>query len=1004
VRRVTSVRFAVFGPLVAEDSSGPLDLKGRRHRAVLARLLVARGRVVPMERLVDDLWESPPDGAVGAIQTFVSTLRRALEPDRPPRTPGRLLMTLPPGYALRVEPEAVDAWRFEARVAEAGDLLAQHRPETALVRVDEALGLWLGPAYAEFGAQAWARDEIARLDELRLLARERRAQVLLALGRAADVVPDLERQVRDQPWREEGWRLLALALYRAGRQGEALAALGRARRVLAAELGVDPGPELQRLQSDILEQAAHLEAGPAVATVTASARDRPDLVARAEELAQLGSAASAVRGTDRLGLVLVSGDAGAGKTALAEVFSAALADQGWTTAWGVNPDDEGLPAAWPWTQILDALAGAGSGPVPTIGPAAEALVARFHWHRAVGDYLAASARRAPLLLVLEDLHWAGEQTLALLTALVTGSVAGPVLVLATYRTSDVSADLAGVLGRVARAEPTRIYLGGLPATAMPDLIRATIGHDLDPAAVAVIHRRSGGNPFFVRELARFADTAGADWPNSVPPGVRDVVRHRVAALPGPVQTVLQQAAVAGSDIDLAVLEALSSDPGPVLDAIEVAAGRGFLLERGSGRFRFAHALVRDTVYHDLSRARRARWHAAVAEVLEREHPEEVDALAHHFLLADTPATAGRAARYTRVAADAAELRFAPQEAARRWSAALTAHDRAGGNDVRTRLELIMGLARALAVTGALGRARQYRAEALVLAEGLEDPLVTAAVIAAFDVPAIWTDNDDPDLARRVADLTERTLVALPPGHPAERSRLLATLALELRTTAGDRGRVAAEAAEALARERNDPALLAFALNARFMQSFERAGLAPHRARIGAELLELAAGAGLVTFEVLGHLVLIQAHAALADLAVADEHAAAADRLADTYQLPLVGVFTRWYRALRASVAGPATDAEAGFRAAARHLSGTGMSGLDEAVLPLALLCHRIQRGQRLDGLDGDTDFGRYEPWCRPLTLLAAGRADDARTRPATFSARSARACTPSPPSPSTTAR
>ena len=147
----------------------------------------------------------------------------------------------------------------------------------------------------------------------------------------------------------------------------------------------------------------------------------------------------------------------------------------------------------------------------------------------------------------------------------------------------------------------------------------------------------------------------------------------------------------------------------------------------------------------------------------------------------------------------------------------------------------MGLVRALALTGDLAGARQGRGDALALAEELDDPAVIAGVIAGFDVPAIWTDNDDPSLADRIVRLTERTLATLPADKTAERSRLLATLALELRNTAGERGRAAAYEAETTARALNDPALLAFALNARFMQSFERAGLAPQRDAIGAEM-------------------------------------------------------------------------------------------------------------------------------------------------------------------------
>jgi DNA-binding SARP family transcriptional activator len=919
------VRFGVLGPLTAEDARGPVDLKGPRHRAVLARLLIAHGRVVPVDRLVDDLWgDVPPAGAVGAIQTFVSALRRALEPDRTPRTPAQLLVTMAPGYALRAAPDDVDAWRFEAAVTGSRD----QRPEIALAQVDEALNLWRGPAYAEFQDQAWARGEISRLDELRLLAVERRAEALLALGRAAEAVPELEAHTDEHSWREDAWRLLALALYRTGRQGDALAALRRARRILATALGVDPGRDLRQLEADILAHAPHLTPGTEVTV--------QQLIGRTDEMAQLADAASAVVARGRLGLALVSGDAGAGKTALAEAFTAQLTTQGWATAWGKNPEDDGLPAAWPWNQILATLAAAGHEPVDPV-PAGDPLVARFHWHRAVGSYLGRAARRSPLLLVLDDLHWAGEETLALLTAVVTEPVTQPVLVVATYRTTDVPAELAGFLGRVARAEPTRIYLGGLSRAAVPELVRTTIGRDVDTATAGVIHQRSGGNPFFVRELARLLDVE--DGLASVPPGVRDVVRYRVAKLPDAVQAVLHQAAVVGTEVDLDVLAAVAGDQ--VLDAVELGTERGFLTEHGAQRFRFAHALVRDTLYQDISHARRARWHAVIAETIERLRPGDIESLAHHFLLAESP----RAVRYARAAAEEAERRFAFHEAARLWRAALDA----GDHSARARLELVMGLARALAVTGALAQARQHRAEAIALAESLDDPVITAQVIGAFDVPAIWTDNDDQDLARHIVEVAERTLASLPPDKAAERSRLMSTLALELRNTGGDRARAAAREAEIIARDLNDPALIAFALNARFMQSFERAGLAPERARIGAELVALAAEHELVTFEVLGHLILVQAHSALADLTAADQHAGAADRLGEDYQLPLVSVFTSWYRAVRAAVHGKPAEAEAGYRAAAARVAGTGMSGMDKGILELALLCNRVQQGHRPDG-------------------------------------------------------
>ncbi|MBV1937838.1 winged helix-turn-helix domain-containing protein, partial [Streptomyces sp. BV286] len=266
------VAFGVLGPTVAVAGDGrELALKGPRHRAVLARLIVARRRVVPVTRLVEDLWDDPPPGAVGAVQTFVAALRRELEPERPPRAPARLLVTEGPGYALRAAPDAVDAWRFERAIATAADLPAA----AALPALEEALGWWRGPAYTEYADEDWSRGERARLAELRLQAVERRAGTLLTLGRPADAVPDLDAHLTDHPWREDAWRLLALALYRQHRQGDALAVLRRAREVLVGQLGVDPGPRLRHLESDILTQAPALDLRPDAAPPCDVAQPHP---------------------------------------------------------------------------------------------------------------------------------------------------------------------------------------------------------------------------------------------------------------------------------------------------------------------------------------------------------------------------------------------------------------------------------------------------------------------------------------------------------------------------------------------------------------------------------------------------------------------------------------------------------------------------------------------------------------------------------------------------------
>ncbi|WP_344316078.1 BTAD domain-containing putative transcriptional regulator [Acrocarpospora pleiomorpha] len=240
-----------------------LDLGGQRQQAVLARLLVAGGRAIPVSTLIDELWPgAPPAQALSTIQGYVSRLRRALEPGRAPREEAGILVSAPPGYALRAGIERVDAWHFESLVKRDGDDL-----EEITRRLDTALALWRGPALAEFADLPWAQAESLRLDELRLIAVERRADAAVRLGKTAALIPDLEAHASGYPLREEAWRLLAVALYRSGRQADALGALRRARHVLRDELGLDLGPTLQRLEQDILAQASHLDASPA-ATVT----------------------------------------------------------------------------------------------------------------------------------------------------------------------------------------------------------------------------------------------------------------------------------------------------------------------------------------------------------------------------------------------------------------------------------------------------------------------------------------------------------------------------------------------------------------------------------------------------------------------------------------------------------------------------------------------------------------------------------------------------------------
>ncbi|MFC9943903.1 AfsR/SARP family transcriptional regulator [Streptomyces pratensis] len=256
------VEFGLLGPVAVWNSDGtPLPLGAPRHREVLGRLLIARNRVVPVGRLVADLWDDePPAGAVGAVRTFVAALRRTLEPGRPPRQPSRLLVTDGPGYVLRAGRDAVDAWQFEDTAARA----AGAPPHAAVALWEEALARWRGPVLADFPDATWAAAEQARLEALRLDAVERRADALLATGAARDAVADLRAHVAVHPGREDGWVLLATALDRSGRRGEALETLRQARGALAG--GHGPGPALVRVERLMLSGTAGSATEPAGTT------------------------------------------------------------------------------------------------------------------------------------------------------------------------------------------------------------------------------------------------------------------------------------------------------------------------------------------------------------------------------------------------------------------------------------------------------------------------------------------------------------------------------------------------------------------------------------------------------------------------------------------------------------------------------------------------------------------------------------------------------------------
>ena len=495
------MEFRILGPLEVVAEGRPLGFGRRKQRAVLAILLVHANRVVGLDRLVEELWgEEPPTQAIGSLQAYVSHLRRLLEPGRSARTPARMPLSQPPGYRLLVAQQDLDASRFEALAGEGHRLLEVGEHQRAAATLAQGLRLWRGPVLADIPDASFAQAERARLEELRLVALEDRATAELALGRHATVAAELEQLVAAHPFREGLHGLRMLALYRSGRQAEALQAYQAASRTLQEELGIDPGPWLRRLEGQILQQSPELDRSGLTARIVTADLPQPvavpapaadgagELVGRERQLAALEAAlAEAAAGRGRL--LLVSGEPGIGKTRLAEEVARRAAGGGAGVGWGRCAEEQGAPPFWPWVQLLRGLLAEtpperpeavldADGPEltmllpeltevvagPPAAPVLDVEAVRFRLCQAVTGLLGRLATSRPLLLVIDDLHWADAASLRLLSILAGALGGARLLVVATYRDTDAEPGglLADTLAALARQAPAaRMVLGGL---------------------------------------------------------------------------------------------------------------------------------------------------------------------------------------------------------------------------------------------------------------------------------------------------------------------------------------------------------------------------------------------------------------------------------------------------------------------------------------------------------------------------------------------------------------
>lgn len=915
----------VLGPLEAVRDGRPIALGGPRQRAVLALLVVNANRVVSTDRLIEAVWNGdPPANALGTLQGYVSRLRKAVGAEALPSAAG--------GYELRIDADAVDLQRFERLAARGRERLEANAPREAARLLRDALGLWRGEPFGDLAYESWAVAEAARLEESRLAALEDRIEADLRLGRHGELVGEVELLVSKHPTRERLRAQLMLALYRSGRQAEALEAYHAARATLVEELGLEPGRALQELQQAILRQDPALEpAGPEEAEAPLSTSG---LVGREAELAELrGALASALAGRGLL--AVVTGEAGIGKTRIAEEL-AALADEGGALAlWGRCWEAGGAPPYWPWTQAARAYATAidaddlrrRHGPrldeataalpplralLPELPALAEPPEDRFAVFASVAGFLRREAAERPLVFCLDDLQAADVASLLLLRFLADELRDAAVLLLALWRTPlPADAEGAPILSDLAARADVRVVLEGLGASAIAALVERTTGvAPTDEVALAFEHD-TRGNPFFVLELARL--TATTPEAESRALVLADVIGRRLSALPETCRDLLEHAAVVGREFDLPTLARVSGlADGELLDAIDAALGERVLeaVSGELGRFRFAHALVREALYEGLPAGRRAQLHRRVGEALEDLHAADLgphlSELARHYVEAAATGTAREALAYSRAAADRAVGELAFEEGARLYRTAIRVAGLGAGAVPAERCELHLALGDALGRSGDSTGARSafLRAAEIARAAGLAEHLGRAALGAGgrFAWRRAYGDT-------ALVALLEDALSELGPADTALRARLLARLAGALRDEPerSRRDELSAEAV-AVARRLDDPVALSYALEARWNCVWWPENV-DERLAVATEMVELAPRTRdrERTFEAHNHRAASLLEAGRAAEAQAEFRRA--ERAAEALRQPAQRWKVATWRALRALMEGRLDDAE-----------------------------------------------------------------------------------------------
>ena len=789
----TRISFEVLGPTRAWRDGTELDLGPPQQATLLTLLLVGAGRPVSTSEVVDLIWgDDMPSTALNILHKYVGTLRRVLEPDLRPRDAGSYIQRRGTSYVLHVGEVSLDLVAFRRQMVEARTAISDGNAEVAVDAYVRGLRRWRGPAGDGLAWGARATALFAGINDEFLLGCGEAADAAIAGGRVREVLQSLRLGAWMGPYHEDVQAALVRALAASGHQAEALSVYDSVRARLVDELGVEPGPALREAHRQVLRQAEITrrsirvqlpEQETGIGRPPTSEAGPNELVGRRAELALLRNAVDSAF-FSQARCVVIEGPPGVGKTRLLLEATTEATARGALSVWGRCQDGAGAPSMWPWVQIASALVGTMpvddmpawtdgvlSGLLRDIDDDAQPVQpdagAQFRLYEGMGRLLATVAAQQPVVLVVDDLHWGDSATIAMFSRLAESLPPQCVLVAAMRDRAPAQREhVRSMLADVARYDRhRRITLGPVDPAEVAELIRRETGRAPSADVARSIQARTEGNPFFVRELARYLASEGdltdqAAAQAAVPATVRDIVRDRMSRLADLDRRLLETAALIGRDIDVRLLaEAGRLDPTACMERLEVLVELGLVEVSDDDVWRFAHDLVREAVVRSTSRADLSRLHLDIAEALSAgaSPVERAEALAHHLQAARPLVESHRVVEAMMAAGRVAATRSAHDNAERDFALAASIANENGLTELElsalTELAAVAGIH-----AGLVGASMTYldRAEAIARSLGREQE-AAAFVLSQFLANAQGLRVEESGrLARRLLEFGSRS--------------------------------------------------------------------------------------------------------------------------------------------------------------------------------------------------------------------------------------------------------